>query len=113
MERRIKMKECKQCGKNYDRKSDFCSEKCHQAWYYQQNKEKLNKDHKNWYEETKENRKDYIKKQNKKYRRLHKTKLKEYQKQYYKDNCEKIKKYQNDRYHKMIEENMNHIPNIY
>lgn len=93
-------KQCKQCGKSHDRKSDFCSEKCHQKWYYQQNKKKLLKTHSEW----NKNNKDKVNQTNKKwqknnekyfkeYRQKNKNKQYEYNKEYYKKNKEYFKEY--------------------
>lgn len=35
------MKTCKLCGKEHDRRSEFCSLKCKNQYYYQNNKERL------------------------------------------------------------------------
>ena len=85
-------KECIICGKSHTRRSDFCSEKCHQKWYYEQNKDKILKDHKEWHENNKEKHNSY----SKEWRKQHKEYVDNYNKEYY----------------KMIKENMNHIPFI-
>lgn len=69
-EEKLLNKKCKQCGKSHDRRSDFCSEKCHQKWYYEQNKEKLLKKHIQWQKDNKEKSNQQSKKwyeNNKKY----------------------------------------------
>ena len=43
------MKTCKLCGKEHNRRSEFCSLKCKNQYYYQNNKEKLTKYREEYY----------------------------------------------------------------
>lgn len=48
-------KYCIVCGtENFSRSKNFCCEKCHQKYYYQKNKEELQKKHIEYYNQNKE-----------------------------------------------------------
>ena len=81
----MEQKICIVCGNvNNSRSENFCSEKCHQKWYYNKNREKLLKDHREWGQKNRENMKEYHDDYNKKYYQEHKEKLKEYSRAVYK-----------------------------
>lgn len=64
---------CIVCGnENFSRSKNFCCEKCHQQYYYQQNKEELLEKHKDYNDKNKEK----IKESGKKWRDNNKDKLK-------------------------------------
>ena len=82
-------KTCPICGKSHDRRSDFCSEKCHQKYYYEKNKEKLLEKHKKWIEENREKHNSYSKRWHEKHKNYNKQwhKInKDYNKEYYEKN---------------------------
>lgn len=80
----MEQKICIVCGNvNNSRSENFCSEKCHQKWYYNKNKEKLLERHREWGQKNRENMKDYHNEYNKKYYQEHKEKLKEYSREVY------------------------------
>ena len=74
---------CIICGNiNLSRSKQFCSEKCHQKYYYEQNKEKLIKKHLEWNQENK----NKVKISNKKYYENNKEYFKKYYLEHKEDN---------------------------
>ncbi len=93
----MEQKICIVCGKeNYSRSKRFCSEKCHQEWYYNQNKEKILERHRKWNKDNHESYKKYHKEYHVKYYQENKERILEHSKEYGRKYRQRMKEKRND-----------------
>lgn len=94
------MKTCKECGKEINRRGNFCSSSCYQSYYYKANKERLVEYKKRQHEKTyvKHPRKLLTPEEKKEYCKRYYQEKKEYYKEYYKNHQEHYLEYARNYY---------------